>query len=148
MKAGRVKTLLVHGNHHWAGTELRKEFMDALSGVRRVISFSSNMDELSRNADYVLPDHNILESWGYQKVMAGSDRVVISGIQPVYYPSHNTRATINVLLNAVQRVEGDLTAALPYPSETDFLQGALQQLDRPTEVLQSHRNHFCRVALF
>lgn len=141
MKAGRVKTLLVHGNHNWADSELWDEFMDALSSVKCVISFSSSMDEISKHADYVLPDHNILESWGYQKVIAGFDRVAISGIQPVYYPSHNTRATITVLLNAIQRIRGDLTAALPFQSESDFLQGALQQLDRPTEVMLLRRNH-------
>ncbi|HSQ27535.1 MAG TPA: hypothetical protein VLM80_10475, partial [Anaerolineales bacterium] len=61
--------------------------------------------------------------------------------QPVYYPFHNTRATINVLLNAVQKAGGKQAAALPYQSESDFLQGALQQLERPTKVLQSHQKH-------
>ena len=42
-------------------------------------------------ADYVFPDHTGLEAWGYQKVITGTDRPVISGLQPVVAPLYDTR---------------------------------------------------------
>ena len=62
------------------------EFTQALAKVQTVISFASFYDETSLLADYVFPDHTGLESWGYQKVITGADRPVISGAQPVVVP--------------------------------------------------------------
>jgi anaerobic selenocysteine-containing dehydrogenase len=99
-----------------------------LKNVAHVISFASFPDETAVLADYVLPDHAPLESWGYQKVVTGGDRLVVSGLQPVVAPLYDTRATADVLLAAVQAVGGDLAAALPFQDEVDFLQKSVASL--------------------
>jgi hypothetical protein len=64
-------------------------------------------------ADYIFPDHHGLESWGYQRIAAGTDRSTLSGAQPVVVPFYNTRATADVLLAACCGAGGELAAACP-----------------------------------
>jgi anaerobic selenocysteine-containing dehydrogenase len=128
MRSGQIKVLFVHGANPLYELPAKMGFSDALKNVPRVISFASFPDETSSQADYVLPDHTPLESWGYQKVITGGDRLVISGLQPVVAPLYDTRATADVLLAAVQAVGGDLAAALPFQDELDFLQKSVAVL--------------------
>ncbi len=128
MKSGQIKALFLHDANPLYELPASMGFSDALKCVPRVISFASLPDETSSQADYVFPDHTPLESWGYQKVITGGDRLVISGLQPVVAPLHNTRATADVLLAAVQAVGGDLAAALPFQDELDFLQKSVVAL--------------------
>jgi anaerobic selenocysteine-containing dehydrogenase len=100
-------------------------FQEALRNVPRVISFSTFPDEMALQADYVLPDHHSLEAWGYQKVATGANSAVLSGSQPVVVPLHNTKATVDVLLVAAQKVGGGLASALAYKDEVDFIQNKL-----------------------
>ena len=128
MKSGQIKTLFIHGANPLYDLPAKLGFAQAMEGVPLVISFASFPDETSSQADYLLPDHTPLESWGYQKVVTGADRLVVSGLQPVVAPLYDTRATSDVLLAAVQAVRGDLAAALPFQNELDFLQKSLAAL--------------------
>lgn len=125
MKQGRVKTIFVHGATQLAGWDIFEEFVKALSNVPWVISFNPSPDLLTRHADFIFPDHHILESRGYQKTTQGSDRVVVSGIQPVFRPGFDTRSTIDVFLAAIRRTGGSLASELPYENEVDFLRKSL-----------------------
>jgi anaerobic selenocysteine-containing dehydrogenase len=122
MKSGQIKVLFIHGANPVYDLPAKLGFADALQSVPLVISFASFLDETAALADYVLPDHTPMESWGYQKVITGGDRLVVSGLQPVVEPVCDTRATADVLLSAVQALGGDLAAALPFQNEVDFLQ--------------------------
>jgi anaerobic selenocysteine-containing dehydrogenase len=122
MKNGHIKALFVHGANPAYDLPAKLGFADALQRVPLVISFASFPDETASLADYILPDHMPMESWGYQKVITGSDRLTVSGLQPVVEPVRDTRATADVLLTAVQAIGGDLAAALPFQNEVDFLQ--------------------------
>ncbi|HEX9029340.1 MAG TPA: molybdopterin dinucleotide binding domain-containing protein, partial [Anaerolineales bacterium] len=122
MNNGQIKTLLVHGANPVYELPKALGFEEAIKKVGQVISFASFPDETALQADYVLPDHTPLESWGYQKVSTGSDRPVVSGLQPVVVPIYNTRSTADVLLAAVQAAGGKLAAALSYSDEVAFLQ--------------------------
>jgi anaerobic selenocysteine-containing dehydrogenase len=128
MKSGQIKTLFIHGANPVYDLPAKLGFARALECVPLVISFASFPDETSSQADYVLPDHTHLESWGYQKVVTGGDRMVVSGLQPVVSPLYDTRATSDVLLAAVRAVGGDLAAALPFRNELDFLQKSVAAL--------------------
>jgi anaerobic selenocysteine-containing dehydrogenase len=128
MRSGQINVLFVHNANPAFDLPAEMGFVEALARVPLVISFASFPDETALLADYVLPDHTPLESWGYQKVAAGGDRLVVSGLQPVIAPLYDTRATVDVLLAAVQSIGGDLAAALPFQDEVDFLQKSIVSL--------------------
>jgi len=128
MRQGEVKTLFIHGINPLFELPAGLGFNEALTNVPQVISFASFPDETSLQADYILPDHTGLESWGYQKAQTGADRLVISGFQPVVAPFYSTRATADVLLAAVQGIGGDLAASLPYKDEVEYIHNSLLDL--------------------
>jgi anaerobic selenocysteine-containing dehydrogenase len=122
MNAGQIKTLFIHGINPVYDLPKAYGFQAALQKVSLVISFASFPDETALQADYVLPDNTPLESWGYQKIRVGSDRLTISGLQPVVVPLYDTRATADVLLASVQAVGGKLAQDIPFTDEVDFLE--------------------------
>jgi anaerobic selenocysteine-containing dehydrogenase len=119
MRTGQVETLFIHGANPVFELPPALGFTQALSNVKQVISFASFPDESALNSDYVLPDHTPLESWGYQRALAGADRPIYAGMQPVVVPLYDTRATADVLLAA---------GKLPYTDEVDFIQKKLAPL--------------------
>ncbi|HSQ40561.1 MAG TPA: molybdopterin-dependent oxidoreductase, partial [Anaerolineales bacterium] len=118
LASGAVKVLFVHGVNPVFELPESLGFVDALKKVETVISFATFPDETALMADYIFPDHHGLESFGYQRAATGADASVLSGMQPVVSPFHNTRATADVLLAA---------AALPYADEFAFIQSKLEQ---------------------
>jgi anaerobic selenocysteine-containing dehydrogenase len=100
MNSGQVQVLFVHGTNPLFELPAGLGFAGALANVPLVISFASFPDETSRQADWILPDHTGLESWGYQRQPAGADRPTVSGMQPVVVPMYDTRSTVDVLLAA------------------------------------------------
>ncbi len=121
MNAGQVKTLFVHGVNPLFDLPAAFGFAEALKKVGTLISFASFPDETALASDLVLPDHTPLESFGYQRVLAGTGSQVLSSAQPVVVPLHDTRASLDVLLAAARLVGGNLSAALPYTDEYDFI---------------------------
>ncbi len=128
MRQGELKTLFIHGINPFFELPAELGFGDALAKVSQVISFAPFPDETSLQADYILPDHTGLESWGYQKATGGADRVVISSAQPTVAPFYNTRATADVLLAAVQGIGGHLASALPYQDVVAYIENAMVDL--------------------
>ena len=121
MNAGQVKTLFVHGVNPLFDLPAVFGFAEALKKVGTLISFASFPDETALASDLVLPDHTPLESFGYQRVLAGTGSQVLSSAQPVVVPLHDTRASLDVLLAAARLVGGNLSATLPYTDEYDFI---------------------------
>ncbi|RPJ52180.1 MAG: nitrate reductase, partial [Chloroflexi bacterium] len=128
MKSGQIKTLFIHGTNPLFELPAALGFAGALKNVPLVISFASFPDETALQADYVLPDHTALESFGYQTMLAGANQVVVSALQPVAVPLYNTRSTADVLLAAAKQAG----IALAYSDEVAFLQSKLVPLlDHP-----------------
>jgi anaerobic selenocysteine-containing dehydrogenase len=119
MNAGQVETLFVHGTNPAFELPPSLGFTAALKSVKQVISFAPFMDETAMLSHYVLPDHTPLESWGYQRTLAGSDRKIVSGVQPVVVPLYDTRATADVLLSS---------GKLAYTDVVDFIQQKIRPL--------------------
>ena len=122
MNAGEIQTLFIHNSNPVFSLPPEMGFAEALNNVPLVISFSSFPDETALQADYILPDHVPLESWGYQKFSLGSEVKGISGFQPVVSPLYNTTATADIFLRAIQLVGGKLAASIPYLDEVSFIQ--------------------------
>lgn len=118
MNSSQVKVLFTHGVNPVFEIPKVIGFSDALSKVPLVISFASFPDETALASDYILPDHTPLESFGYQRMLAGADRPVYSSIQPVVAPLYDTRATADVLLASASQAGNPL----PYSDEVDFIQ--------------------------
>jgi anaerobic selenocysteine-containing dehydrogenase len=125
MASGSIKALFIHGVNPVYELPDSLGFEQALAKVPLVVSFASFPDETAMQSDYVFPDHTGLEAWGYQKILSGADRPVISGLQPVVAPFYDTRATADVLLAAIQAIGGDLATAVPYKDEVEYLQQSL-----------------------
>jgi anaerobic selenocysteine-containing dehydrogenase len=128
MNGGSLKVLFIHGINPIYELPASLGFAQALAKVPLVISFASFPDETALQADYVFPDHTGLEAWGYQKVLTGADRPVISGLQPVVAPLYDTRATADVFLAAIQGIGGQLATTIPYKDEVEYLQVSLGNL--------------------
>ncbi len=127
MNSGGVDVLMVQGNPRHE-LPLESKFMEAISKVPFVVSFSSDPDETTILADLILPDDNYLESWGYQSVNPTTDRPMVTGQQPVVQRMHDTRATTDVILALAQSVGGAAVTALPYKNTVEYLQAAVAKL--------------------
>jgi anaerobic selenocysteine-containing dehydrogenase len=137
MNSGEVSTLFIHGVNPLFELPKSSGFAEALGNVGTVISFATFPDETAVASDYVFPDRHGLESWGYQRVTAGTPQTVISGDQPVvsgvYKPDsselmYDTRSTADVLLAAVQRAGGEIAPSLPFQDEIEYMQNKLADL--------------------
>jgi anaerobic selenocysteine-containing dehydrogenase len=123
LNSGAIKTLFVHGANPVFELPKSLGFEAALSKVSNIISFASFPDETAMLADYVFPDHTGLESFGYQRIPAGSGQALLSGAQPTVAPYYNTRATADVLLAAGAQAGGK--AALTSKDEVEYIQSKL-----------------------
>jgi menaquinone reductase, molybdopterin-binding-like subunit len=91
MLAGDVDLLMVHKANPAFGLPEASRFQEALDQVSTVVSFSSFMDETTRHADYILPDHTTLEQWGLDVPDPSPGFQVVSIQQPVVEPFVSTR---------------------------------------------------------
>jgi anaerobic selenocysteine-containing dehydrogenase len=128
LNAGAIKVLFVHGANPVFDLPKALGFEQALKNVPTVISFATFPDETAMQADYIFPDHHGLESWGYQRVLAGTGQATLSGAQPVVVPFVNTRATVDVLLAAAAAAGGQAADALKFKDEVEFIQSKLATL--------------------
>jgi anaerobic selenocysteine-containing dehydrogenase len=122
MEQGQVSTLLVHGVDPVFELPPELGFAEALEQVNHVVSFHSYPTDTALRSDLILPDHTPLEAWGYQRKIVASDRMTVSGSQPVVAPLYDTRAVIDVLLSALEQIGGEIREQLAYRDEVDFLQ--------------------------
>ena len=128
MTDGGIKVLFVHGVNPLFELPAALNFMSAVKSVPQIISFATFPDETAVEANYILPDHHGLESWGYQRVATGTNESVLSGAQPVVSPFYDTRATADVLIAAANLAGGKFASALPFKDEVEFLQSKLAPL--------------------
>lgn len=128
MRNGEIEVLFVHGVNPLFELPQGLGFAEALQQVPLVISFASFPDETALQSDYIFPDHTGLESWGYQRVLTGTGKKVLSGMQPVVVPYYDTRSTVDVFLAAVKQVGGRVAEALPFADEVEYLQSRLLDL--------------------
>ncbi len=102
--------LFLYQSNPVASLATTDEARQALSRVPLVVSFSPFLDESTRYAHLVLPDHTYLERWQDAPAPAAVPAPVWGVVQPVVRPLHNTRATGDVLLQIAARLGGPMKA--------------------------------------
>ncbi len=94
MNTGNVAAILLHGSNPVYTYRDSKKFIDGWKKVGLTISFNEREDETTTEAQYILPDHHYLESWGDAEAKPG----YLSFIQPTIHPLFKTRAFATSLL--------------------------------------------------
>lgn len=88
IKAGQVKTLIIHGCNPLYSSPHAGDLQAALAKVETVIYTGDRNDETARYADIVAIDHHPLENWGDMRSVDG----VLSIQQPTIQPLYDSRA--------------------------------------------------------
>jgi anaerobic selenocysteine-containing dehydrogenase len=89
-------------------------FSKAFADIPLIISFSPYMDDTTRMADLILPDHTPLERWQDDPLFLNSGFSVLGIRQPAVAPLYLTRATGDVLLDFAKSIGGEVRKALPW----------------------------------
>jgi len=131
LRSGQVKALFIHGVDPLADLPGVFGFADALGKAELVVSFASFYDQTAMQADYIFPDRPPLESWGYQRCLAASQYMAISGLQPVLEPLEGSLSTADLLLAAAP------ATAPAFRDEMDFIQKSLFPLMTQGGVCQA-----------
>jgi anaerobic selenocysteine-containing dehydrogenase/Fe-S-cluster-containing dehydrogenase component len=106
MRGGEIGALFLHHANPVYHLPEAMEVSEALARVPRIISFSSYLDETTRLASLVLPDHSPYESWG-----SYTPRPHVTGLlQPLVMPVHSTRQTGDLLLASAAALGAPLGA--------------------------------------
>ncbi len=88
MKAGKVKTLILHKTNPIYALPASLGFTEALKKVAMVISTTSHMDEIAHHCHYIIPDNHNLESWGDAEFASG----ILALQQPTIRSMYDTRS--------------------------------------------------------
>jgi menaquinone reductase, molybdopterin-binding-like subunit len=120
--AGGIKILLINGANPVFAAPPGWRVLEAIAKVPFIVSFGAFIDETSRLADLVLPDHSYLESWMDDVPESGASEAVLSVAPPAVLPLHETRSLPDVLLDLAHRLGGQVGKALPWKSYEEMLQ--------------------------
>jgi anaerobic selenocysteine-containing dehydrogenase len=123
-----IEVLLLHEANPVFATPSGWRVKEALEKVPFIASFGSFLDETSRQADLILPDHSFLESWIDDVPESGTTQSVVSVAPPAMRPLHDTRSLPDVLLDLAHRLGGGMRQALPWKAYEELLQAALTPL--------------------
>ncbi|MBS1637754.1 MAG: TAT-variant-translocated molybdopterin oxidoreductase [Bacteroidetes bacterium] len=89
LNAGKVDTLITYNCNPVYTAPASLKFEAAYAKAKVKVSFSQVMDETSKLATYVCPDHNYLESWGDANPKRGHYSLQQPTINPVFAKSKN-----------------------------------------------------------
>jgi anaerobic selenocysteine-containing dehydrogenase len=102
MRSGGVDLFAFHNVNPAFSLPLSWDVRGALQAVKTKISFSSHMDETTALADFILPSHTPLESWGEYSPKRG-----VTGImQPVMGHLLDTRHLGDILIRSGKKAIG------------------------------------------
>ena len=131
LSAGRspIQMLLIDGANPVYATPPAWKVREALMKVPFIASFGSFIDDTSVRADLILPDHSFLESWVDSTPESGSIEAVTTVAGPVMKPLHNTRSTVDVLIEIAGKLKSPIT--LPWKSAEELANSKATADPRP-----------------
>ena len=116
----------------------------AIGNLEKLVSFSPYFGSTSNLVDLFLPDHLPQGSYGYNLTSSQADRGLVQAIIPTQSPPRNSRASIDVLLEASKRL--DLDKPLPYRNETEFVHAAVGKLmNQAGDITSSDAKEFVEI---
>ncbi len=105
-----------------------KTFAQALGKIPFIVSFSPYMDETTRQADLVLPDHTGLEKWQSNVTYTFQGYPVVGMGKPVTAPRLNTRNTGNVIIALAKGIGTSTAQAFPWKDSRDALADTMKKV--------------------
>lgn len=118
----RAKVLVIDEANPVYGMPKAMGFRETLDKVPFIASFGSFVDDTSAYADLILPDHSFLETWVAGAPESGSREAVSTVAGPVMKPLHQTRATLDVLVEVGGKLKSSV--ALPWKSGEELANSA------------------------
>ena len=112
------KVLLIDEANPLYGMPKAMGILDTLEKIPFIASFGSFVDDTSAHADLILPDHSFLESWVESTPESGSREAVTTVAGPVMKPLHQTRATVDVLIDVSSKLKTPV--ALPWKTAEEL----------------------------
>jgi anaerobic selenocysteine-containing dehydrogenase len=107
------------------------------------VSFGSFIDETSKLADLILPDHSYLESWMDDIPESGAMESVLNLAPPAMMPLYQTRSWPDVLLDVAHRLGGRASNALPWKTYDEMLKAAYVPLRKsPGSITAKNDDEF------
>jgi anaerobic selenocysteine-containing dehydrogenase len=98
----------------------------AFDRIPFIVSFSGYMDETAAYADYILPNHSILERYQDIPTPAGMSHPAISLATPVIDPVYDTKHTGDAFIHMAKTLGGFIGEAFPWDDYAAFLEDTLQ----------------------
>lgn len=123
-----VEAVLLYETNPVFATPPEWHVKEAIETVPFIASFGNFIDETSKYADLVLPDHSYLESWLDDVAESGTTEAAISITAPAMLPIHDTRAMPDVILDVAHELGGRADHALPWKNYEDMLHAMLAPL--------------------
>ncbi len=116
LEAGEIKTLLLYRSNPLYSSAARTRWAAALDKLDLLVSFATQMDETSRQADLILPDLHSLERWQDDVTLHQAGVSLYSLSSPVVEPWGRGRASEEVVLELARRLNLHSLAFPDYPS--------------------------------
>lgn len=117
MKAGEIKTLIIHRTNPIYALPPEFGFEEALRKVEVVVSTADRMDETASFAHFVAPDNHPMESWGDMEFTKG----LIAIHQPTLRPLWDTRSFQVSLMTWAYLANRGPQRLLDYETYYDYL---------------------------
>ncbi len=130
-KAGREKSieaLLIHQANPCFALGDAQAVVEAVRKIPFVVSFSSFLDETTREADVILPGHMLLERLEDRPSGAGVVQRVTGLSRPVIEPLFNTKNPGDALLELARKMEGTIGESFPWDSYEECLEAVTGDL--------------------
>lgn len=93
----------------------------AFKNIPYIVSFSTTMDDTTRMADIVLPNHSYLERYEDIPVRGGLMKPLVNLAKPVTAPQYDTRNAGDVVISIAKALEGNVAEAFPWENYEECL---------------------------
>jgi anaerobic selenocysteine-containing dehydrogenase len=123
-----TQALLINSANPVFATPPAWRVREAVAAIPFVVGFGSFIDETSKLADLILPDHSSLESWMDDVPESGALEAVLTIAPPPMTAVRQTRSWPDVLLDVGHRLGGHASSVLPWKSYDEMLKAAYSPL--------------------